>query len=390
MTGFAIANTRIFDGETFHDGNAVLVHNGFIQEIVAQKDVPSGLTVVDGGGRILAPGLVDIQVNGGAGLLFNDVPTVAGIRTIMSGHRQYGTTAMLPTLITDHREKMITAISAVEAACAEDVPGIIGIHLEGPYLNVERKGVHSADIIRPMEDDAIALLTSLAGGKTIVTLAPENVAPGTIRALSDAGILVCAGHTAGSFDDMQHAIGEGLQGFTHLFNAMSPLTHRAPGVAGAAIADEDTWCGLILDGYHVHPAAAKIAIRAKARGKIMLVTDAMPTVGAAEKKFTLAGEDIFAKDGRCALADGTLAGSDLDMMSAVRNCVDMIGLELADALRMASLYPATFLGLDHIIGRIAPGHQADMILFDDQYRVSHSWIKGSVEMFAPNTPELKQ
>ena len=377
MSAFAITNARIFDGTDFLDGKSVIVRDGNVDKIVDAAALPADLTVIDGNGQMLAPGLIDVQVNGGGGVLLNDQPTVDGVRAIMQAHRKYGTTAMLPTLITDHRDKMETAIAAVTDAIDAGVPGIVGIHLEGPYLNPERKGVHSADIIRPMEDDAIELLTRLSNGRILVTMAPEKAAKGTIKALANKGVLVCAGHTAGNYAHIQSAIDEGLRGFTHLFNAMSPMTHREPGVAGAAMADDTTWCGLIADGYHVHPAVLKVAIRAKATGKIMLVTDAMPTVGADDKRFTLGGEEIIAADGRCALADGTLAGSDLDMISAVKNCVEMVGLNLGEALRMASLYPAEFLKLDDKMGRIAPGYQADMILFDDAFNVSRSWINGA-------------
>ena len=377
MSAFAITNARIFDGTDFLDGKSVIVRDGNVDKIVDAAALPADLTVIDGNGQMLAPGLIDVQVNGGGGVLLNDQPTVDGVRAIMQAHRKYGTTAMLPTLITDHRDKMETAIAAVTDAIDAGVPGIVGIHLEGPYLNPERKGVHSADIIRPMEDDAIELLTRLSNGRILVTMAPEKAAKGTIKALAEKGVLVCAGHTAGNYAHIQSAIDEGLRGFTHLFNAMSPMTHREPGVAGAAMADDTTWCGLIADGYHVHPAVLKVAIRAKATGKIMLVTDAMPTVGADDKRFTLGGEEIIAADGRCALADGTLAGSDLDMISAVKNCVEMVGLDLGEALRMASLYPAEFLKLDDKMGRIAPGYQADMILFDDAFNVSRSWINGA-------------
>ena len=377
MSAFAITNARIFDGTDFLDGKSVIVRDGNVDKIVDAAALPADLTVIDGNGQMLAPGLIDVQVNGGGGVLLNDQPTVDGVRAIMQAHRKYGTTAMLPTLITDHRGKMETAIAAVTDAIDAGVPGIVGIHLEGPYLNPERKGVHSADIIRPMEDDAIELLTRLSNGRILVTMAPEKAAKGTIKALAEKGVLVCAGHTAGNYAHIQSAIDEGLRGFTHLFNAMSPMTHREPGVAGAAMADDTTWCGLIADGYHVHPAVLKVAIRAKATGKIMLVTDAMPTVGADDKRFTLGGEEIIAADGRCALADGTLAGSDLDMISAVKNCVEMVGLDLGEALRMASLYPAEFLKLDDKMGRIAPGYQADMILFDDAFNVSRSWINGA-------------
>ena len=377
MSAFAITNARIFDGTDFLDGKSVIVRDGNIDTIVDAAALPADLTVIDGNGQMLAPGLIDVQVNGGGGVLLNDQPTVDGVRAIMQAHRKYGTTAMLPTLITDHRGKMETAIAAVTDAIDAGVPGIVGIHLEGPYLNPERKGVHSADIIRPMEDDAIELLTRLSNGRILVTMAPEKAAKGTIKALAEKGVLVCAGHTAGNYAHIQSAIDEGLRGFTHLFNAMSPMNHREPGVAGAAMADDTTWCGLIADGYHVHPAVLKVAIHAKATGKIMLVTDAMPTVGADDKRFTLGGEEIIAADGRCALADGTLAGSDLDMISAVKNCVEMVGLNLGEALRMASLYPAEFLKLDDKMGRIAPGYQADMILFDDAFNVSRSWINGA-------------
>lgn len=376
MTDFTITNARVFDGTDFHNGKAVIVRNGKVDAIVESSDITENINVIDAKNQTLAPGLIDVQVNGGGGVLLNDEPDVDGIRAIMAAHRKYGTTAMLPTLITDHRDKMEAAITAVTDAISQDVPGIVGIHLEGPYLNAERKGVHDANIIRPMEGDAIDLLTRLTNGRILVTMAPEKAAKGTIKKLADRGVLVCAGHTAGTYNHVQAAIAEGMRGFTHLFNAMSPMTHREPGVAGAAMADDSTWCGLIADGYHVHPAVLKVAIHAKAKGKIMLVTDAMPTVGADEKRFVLGGEEIMATDGRCALADGTLAGSDLDMIAAVKNCVEMVGIDLGEALRMASLYPAAFLKLDDVMGRIAPGYQADMILFDDDYNVTRSWIKG--------------
>ena len=376
MTDFAITNARVFDGTDFHNGKAVIVRNGKVDAIVESSDITENINVIDAKNQTLAPGLIDVQVNGGGGVLLNDEPDVDGIRAIMAAHRKYGTTAMLPTLITDPRDKMEAAITAVTDAISQDVPGIVGIHLEGPYLNAERKGVHDANIIRPMEGDAIDLLTRLTNGRILVTMAPEKAAKGTIKKLADRGVLVCAGHTAGTYNHVQAAIAEGMRGFTHLFNAMSPMTHREPGVAGAAMADDSTWCGLIADGYHVHPAVLKVAIHAKAKGKIMLVTDAMPTVGADEKRFVLGGEEIMATDGRCALADGTLAGSDLDMIAAVKNCVEMVGIDLGEALRMASLYPAAFLKLDDVMGRIAPGYQADMILFDDDYNVTRSWIKG--------------
>ena len=377
MSDFAVTNARIFDGACFLSGHSVLVTDGKIDAIVPYNEAPSGIEVIDGDGQTLAPGLIDVQVNGGGGVLLNDAPDIETIKTMVAAHRRFGTTSMLPTLITDSRDKMAAAIAAVQDALDNGVAGVVGIHLEGPYLNQKRRGVHPADQIRPMEPDAIEFLSGLRNGCTLVTLAPELLNKSMIAKLVAKGIRVCAGHTAGTYEDMMSAIDEGMQGFTHLFNAMSPLTHREPGVVGAALADERTWCGLIADGYHVHPAVIKTAVRAKTKGKMMLVTDAMPTVGADDKCFRLGDEKIIAVNGRCALADGTLAGSDLDMISAVRNCVDMAEIGLDEALRMASLYPAEFLGLDHILGRLAPGHQADMILFDDQFAVTKSWVKGA-------------
>lgn len=377
MAVVAISNCRVFDGDRFQTGKAVLIEDGKISGLVTPNDIPADAKMIDAKGQTLAPGFIDVQVNGGGGVMLNDSTDIDGLRIMMEGHRKYGTTSMMPTLITADRETMEAAIVAVREAVNANLPGIVGIHLEGPYLNPARKGVHDENIIRPMEEDAIDLLCSLGTGRTIVTLAPEKAEPGTIAKLTERGILVCAGHTAGTFDDMQPALGEGMRGFTHLFNAMSPMTHRAPGVAGAAMADDQSWCGLIADGYHVHPAVMKIAVRAKATGKIMLVTDAMATVGAKDKRFVWKGEEIIATDGRCALADGTLAGSDLDMISAVRNCVEMIGLDLTEALRMASLYPATFLKLDDSKGRIAPGYDADLVLFDDNFQVTQTWINGA-------------
>jgi N-acetylglucosamine-6-phosphate deacetylase len=377
MPVLAIINAKLFDGDRFHDDKAVVIENGKISAVRNAGDISDTTNTYDAQGYILAPGFIDVQVNGGGGVLLNHTPTVEGIRAIMAGHRQFGTTAMLPTLITDTHAKMLAAIAAVKDAIAQNVPGIVGIHLEGPYLNTERKGVHDPNIIRPMEDDAIDVLSSLPNGRIVVTMAPEKAKAGTIAKLTENNVLVCAGHTAGTYNDVQAAIGEGLRGFTHLFNAMSPLNHREPGVAGAAIADENTWCGLIADGFHVHPAAMQIAVRAKKTGKIMLVTDAMPTVGAKNKSFVLGGEEIIATNGRCALADGTLAGSDLDMMSAVKNTVEMIGTDLTEALRMASLYPAEFLKMGDHKGRIKPGFDADFVLFDSaSYTVKNTWISG--------------
>jgi N-acetylglucosamine-6-phosphate deacetylase len=351
----------------------VLVEAGRIVALQSGTETTDGSTI-DLHGGYLVPGFIDVQVNGGGDVLFNDTPTVDGLRTIAQAHRRFGTTGLLPTLISDDVPVMQRALHAVREAIAQQVPGVLGIHLEGPYLAQARKGVHDPARFHTPGDDELALVASLDVGRTLLTLAPERFTAETLRLLTERGVLLCAGHTAATYDELRAAFAAGVRGVTHLFNAMTPLQSREPGAVGAALDDPDTWCGLIVDGHHVHPAAVRIAIAAKPRGKVLLVTDAMPPVGGARDGFTLYGVPITCRDGRCTTADGTLAGSALDMASAVRNTVQQIGLPLDEACRMASTYPAEFLGLDNERGRIAPGCRADLVLLDDDLRVQGCWV----------------
>lgn len=375
----ALVNGRIFTGEAWFDDHALIIDGDRIRDLVPLAALPADITRCDLGGRMLLPGLFDTQVNGGGGALFNDAPSVATLRTIAAAHRQYGTTALLPTLISDDLAVVEKAIAAVEQAINEKVPGIVGIHLEGPFLNPARKGVHNAEKFRTIDEAAFNLLTSLKVGKTLVTLAPELTTPEIIRRLADAGVTVAAGHSAADYAQTRAALAAGLSSFTHLFNAMTPFTSREPGMVGAALEDAESYCGIIVDGFHVHPATLKVAVAAKPKGRMVLVTDAMPTVGAANKEFILNGEVIRSENGRCATATGTLAGSDLDMLSAVRNSVALLGLELSEAVRMASVYPAAMMGLENELGSLKPGYKANMILVDDELNLLNSWIDGQPE-----------
>ncbi|WP_020410811.1 N-acetylglucosamine-6-phosphate deacetylase [Hahella ganghwensis] len=375
---YALTEGRIFTGDEVLSGHAVIVDNGLVQSVVPVDQLPSGIDMVALNGNLLAPGFIDVQVNGGGGALLNDEPSPITINTIGEAHRHFGTTGFLPTLITDTRDTMVAAIEAVREALRQKVPGVRGIHLEGPYLNTSRKGVHRKEVIREPEQDAIDLLCSLGTeGITLVTLAPERVPPGFIRELRRRGVLVSLGHTEASYDQVLQALEEGATCFTHLYNAMSPLNHRDPGAVGAALDDPGSWCGIIADGHHVHPASLRIAFRAKAKGKMMLVTDAMHTVGIDGDRFELQGRSLVRRDGLLATEDGVLAGSDLDMATAVRYCVNHANTEVEETLRMASLYPATFLGIDQTYGRIAPGYSADMVLLDKDFNVRSSWVSGS-------------
>ena len=374
----ALTGARVFDGAHILEGRAVVIGNGRVLAVPQERDLGADVERrrIEG---LLAPGFVDVQVNGGGGVLFNDVRNVDGLRTLADAHRAYGTTGLLPTFITDTRERMAEAMDAMRDALAARVPGVLGIHVEGPFINPERKGVHNPAFMRPMEEEDIEILTSLKEGRTLVTLAPERTGMDAVARLSSAGVLVCAGHTAGDYATIMEACRHGLRGFTHLYNAMPPLAGRDPGPVGAALDSQGTWCGLIVDGHHVSDAALRIAIAAKGAERMMLVTDAMSVTGTDLAGFELHGRRIYRKNGRLTTEDGTLAGSDLDMAGAVRNTVQRLGLSLPDALRMASLHPAAFLRLDHELGRIAPGYRASLVLLDDDLQVRDTWIDGEAQ-----------
>jgi N-acetylglucosamine-6-phosphate deacetylase len=374
----ALLNGRVLIDSELVENRCVLIEDDRIVDVVEPADPRcASAHKHDLGGKLLLPGFIDLQVNGGGGVLFNDAPGVESIRAIGAAHRRFGTTGFLPTLISADLDVVAEAIAAVQAALAAKVPGVLGIHIEGPFLNVERKGIHDPEKFRELDPAAVELLTSLRGGRTLVTLAPEMTTPAMIRKLVDAGVVVSAGHTNATYDEIREALHEGLTGFTHLFNAMSQLTGRAPGVVGAALDDPDSWCGIIVDGEHTDPVVLRISMRCKRHDRFMLVTDAMPGVGTNNKSFLIGGRKITVSGNLCLDDDGRLAGSNIDMASCVRNAVSMLGLSLPEAARMASLYPAEFLGVAHEVGRIAPGFKANFVVADNQVQVSETWIDGS-------------
>jgi len=370
----AIAADHVFDGAVVHRNAAVVIDGAQVAGIMPRDEVPSGVAVRALDGAWLAPGFIDIQVNGGGDVLFNDHPTPEGIATIAAAHRRFGTTGLLPTLISDTPEKMRAALAAVDAIIGRE-PGVLGIHLEGPFLSPEKPGVHNVRVLRePTREDA-ALLTAPHQGVTLVTLAPEQVPAGFIAELVGAGVRVSLGHSMATYAQTRAAMAEGLSGFTHLFNAMRPLTSRDPGPIPAAPESPNAWFGMIVDGVHVDPAVLRLALRGRARP--ILVTDAMPPVGGKRPTFALYGEEIMVKDEACARRDGTLAGAYLDMATAVRNAVRLLGVTLEDALRMASTHPAGFIGLGDVLGRLAPGYRADVVAFDPTtVRVMDTWVAG--------------
>jgi N-acetylglucosamine-6-phosphate deacetylase len=373
----AFVNGRVFTVAGWVNDRAVLVEDGRISALTPRNHRRlRGAEQVDLGGDLLLPGFIDTQVNGGGGVLFNSDPTLETIRKIGAAHRRFGTTGFLPTLISDDLDVLSRAVAAVQAALDAGVPGVLGIHIEGPFINVERKGVHDPAKFRQIDEDAFRLLTSLRGGRTLVTLAPEMTTPEIIRDLAAAGVIVCAGHTNASYAVIRTALDHGLRGFTHLFNAMSQLTAREPGVVGAALTDPGSWCGIIVDGRHVDPLVLRLALRCKPLDKFVLVTDAMANVGTTETTFELQGRSIRVDQNAYVDEFGTLAGSHMDMATTVRNAVEMLDVALSDAVRMATISPAEFLGLSDLLGSIAPGRRASFVRADEVLTVRDTWIDG--------------
>lgn len=374
----ALTGARIFDGERLRSGEALLLRRDRIEALLPETAIPAPARRIGFDGGILAPGFVDAQVNGGGGVMVSSTLTVADIRALCAAHARLGTTALLPTLITDTRAATQSTIAAVEAALRAGVPGCAGLHLEGPFIALARKGAHDQRFIRAPDADDLSLLLATTIRPLLVTLAPEVAGLDFIGALAAAGILVSIGHSDAPYALCRDAAAAGARAVTHLFNAQSPFLHRQPGVVGAAldIAALDTF--LIADGHHVDPAAIRIALAAKrGRGRIGLVTDAMPTVGTEASSFVLNGRTVRRRAGRLTLDDGTLAGSDLDMASAVRFMVRAVGTDLEEALRMASLHPAETLGLAPDRGRLVEGARADVVHLTDELRVDRVLIAGS-------------
>ena len=376
MRRSVFANGRILTPDGILQRGAVEVCDGLIASVsdsISPDDSNGGF--IDLENDFLLPGFVDVQVNGGGGLLFNDDPGPETAIGIVNAHRAFGTTSLLPTLISDDLDKIEQAVTAIDGEVERNTPGIAGVHIEGPFLNVGKRGIHDERKLRKLSGEAIEILTSARHARVVVTLAPECVEPEQIRRLADSGVKVCAGHTNATFDETRGALAAGVSGFTHLFNAMTAMQSRGPGVIPAAL-ESSAFCGVIVDGKHVHPAMLRLALRAKSDRRFMLVTDAMPVVGAGIDHFHLNGRRIDCKGGECRSEDGTLAGSALSMIEAVKNAMSMLDLSIEEASAMASRTPASFLGIEDRTGSIAPGRQADFVRVSPALDIRQVWVGG--------------
>lgn len=383
-----ITGAAIFTENGILENHMLLIRDDKIAAILPENpDIPEHLQYRCPAHSLIAPGFIDLQVNGAGGILFNDQPDLQAIRHIGKTLEASGTTGFLPTLITDSRDKMLQACEAAVAALRESDSTITGLHLEGPFISPQRPGIHDPKFIRIPDEDDLRLLESTAermeNGRLMLTIAPETVPAEIIAHLCAAGIRISIGHTAANYDLVQQALIAGAHGFTHLFNAMPPLINREPGPVGAALENRRAFCSIVADGIHVHPSLLKTTYHAREKGSLCLISDAMPPVGTDKDSFMLYGQKILRRNGRLESEDGILAGADMTLEDALKNCIGKFGIPVEEALRMASLYPARFLNMAHRSGKIVPGFQADLVLLShwrniSEFAVTALWKNGNL------------
>ncbi|TQL17369.1 N-acetylglucosamine 6-phosphate deacetylase [Zymomonas mobilis] len=375
----ALTHGQIVTPDALLPDHTLLIEDGLIQAITDQP-VPSGIPIVDLGNQLVLAGFIDIQVNGGGGCLLNDNPDVDSIATIAAAHRAFGTTALMPTLVSEDTTTIKKAVLAIEQAVRLGIKGVVGLHIEGPFIAMKRRGIHAENKIRPISEEDIRFLCDSAqknkdSFKILLTLAPETMDISVIKRLSQAGVIVSIGHSDSDYDTAIKAVAAGARGFTHLFNAMSQNSSRAPSMVGAALDSDSAYAGIIADGQHVHPSNIRLAYKAKGADRLMLITDAMPLTGWEQDHFLLQEQMIYRRDGRITDDKNVLAGSLLDMAAAFANMVKFADISLVAASRMASLTPARFLGLDDR-GSLEVGKRADFVVMDEKLKPQSVWISG--------------
>ncbi len=375
---YALTNCKIYTGSDVLVDHAVIINNELIEAVCPIADLPQDITTQDLSGANLSPGFIDLQLNGCGGVMLNDEVTATTMQIMHKANLKSGCTSFLPTLITSSDEDMRKAISAAREYHSQYKNQSLGLHLEGPYLNVMKKGIHSVDFIRPSDDNMIATMCENSDVIAKVTLAPEHNNPEHIERLVKAGIVVSIGHTNATYTEARKSFESGITFATHLFNAMTPMVGREPGVVGAIYDTLEVYAGIIADGFHVDYANIRIAHKIKGE-KLVLVTDATAPAGANMDYFIFVGKKVYYRDGKCVDENGTLGGSALTMIEAVQNTVEHVGIALDEALRMATLYPAKAIGVDHKLGRVKKGMVANLTAFDRDFNVQATVVNGQYE-----------
>lgn len=372
----AIVGATLFNGEDFVSDSALLICDEKITGIAHKDKIPEEYSVSKVDGGVLAPGFIDLQVNGGGGVLFNNQPTTEAIKQIIEGHQQHGVTSLLATLISDDSDTIQQGLEACIELHQQAYPGLLGIHVEGPFFSEEKRGAHHEEKIRTVTESDEPWLNKLNQLPAILTLAPDNVCPQGISRFVGQGIRVCIGHSNATNEQTQRALAAGASGFTHLYNAMSPFAGREPGVTGTALLDDKSYAGIIVDGHHVHKNSILLALKCKGRDKLFFVSDAMATVGGNATEFDLYGEKLVLENGRLVNAEGNLAGAAISMSDAVKLGVNWLGLSLEDCLIMASTTPAHYIQQQHHLGYLKPEYFADLVWLDDELSVRGTWVRG--------------
>ena len=371
----ALLGSQIFCGERFYDDHALLVDGKSIVDIVDKNNIPENFNKIELDQGILAPGFIDLQVNGGGGVLFNNSPNKESLNTIIKAHQFFGTTSVMPTVISDSLEVLEQCIKTVTEEIKNN-SSLLGIHIEGPFFNTKYRGVHQKQYISTINSDYLNLFESLKGFPVMLTLAPECISSQQLKNLTSLGIKTLAGHSDASYDELDDAIKNGLDGFTHLFNAMSQISAREPGVVGSALHFENTFASIIVDLHHVHPSLIQLAYQLKPTGKLFFISDSMATINHGKPSFELYDEVVNESDGRLVNSEGKLAGSSITQIDAVKNAYQKCNIPLNQALAMASRYPAEYLGIANHLGFLKPGYRADLVHFDSNFKVHNAWVSG--------------
>ena len=371
----AITGSKLFNGIDFIEHKVLLIDDQHIAGIVNEDAIPTEFQVKKLEGGILSPGFIDLQVNGGGGKLFNNSPDKESLNTIISAHQYFGTTSIMPTVISDSLNILQKCTDTISNEI-DNNHSLLGIHIEGPFFNVKYRGVHQKQYINTINASYLNLFETLDKFPVMLTLAPECISIKQLKHLNSLGFKILAGHTDANYDQLEEAVKYGLDGFTHLFNAMGQISAREPGVVGSAFDFDETSASIIVDLHHVHPSLINLSFKQKPKGKLFFVSDSMATINHGEPSFELYDEVVSESNGRIINSEGKLAGSSITQIDAIKNAYQKCSIPLESAISMATLYPAEYLGVSDYIGQLKKGYRADLAHFDSNFHVQNVWLAG--------------